>query len=257
VDSIIDQVDVLNIYLNGYYDTPQFLDNSKIRVMHSSAHGDLRDNGKFFFLDSVLDGYHFTIDDDIIYPPDYVQKIVLKIEQYDRQALIGCHGVYLADPFVRFMDGRKVLHFKRSLDRDRFVNLLGTGTVAYHTTTLHLTPADFREPGMADVWFAIAARRQQVPLIAVQRPNQWLVPLAEADHLSLFATAKRADHVQTQAIKNEGTWNLEELYASSPLVLSLTTRFTDAELDSQGVDIDFIVRCRTRSERHQAQVSCA
>jgi FkbM family methyltransferase len=58
IESILDQVDILNVYLNGYRTKPAFLSDKKIRVVHSKEYGDLRDNGKFFFLDSLLWGYH-------------------------------------------------------------------------------------------------------------------------------------------------------------------------------------------------------
>jgi hypothetical protein len=240
VASILPQVDVLNVYLNGYSRTPTWLNGKKIHVVHSRDFGDLRDNGKFFFLDALLPGYHFTIDDDIVYPKDYVQKCVLKIEQYRRQAIVGVHGVILADPLVRFMQGRTVKHFKRGTEGDAFVNLLGTGTTAYHTDALGLSLSDFQQPGMADVWLAIAARRQRVPMISVARPNEWLTPLAEAEDDSLFSAAMRDDLVQTLALKKEGSWDLRTVCAQTPLCQSLVEEFSRDELLSQGVDVDLL-----------------
>ncbi|HEX6960342.1 MAG TPA: glycosyltransferase family 2 protein, partial [Lacipirellula sp.] len=238
VESILPQVDVLNVYLNGYSATPKWLDDERIHVIHSHEYGDLRDNGKFFFLDALLPGYHFTIDDDIVYPPDYVPKLILKIEQYDRRAIVGVHGVILADPIVRFMEGRTVYHFKQATGRDAFVNLLGTGTTAYHTDTLKLSLDNFPHPGMADVWLAIAAKRQGVPMVAVQRPKQWLLPLAEAEESSLFAAARLDDEVQTLAIKAEGSWDISALCETFHLCQELCNRFTPDELASQGVDVE-------------------
>jgi hypothetical protein len=238
VASMLPQVDALNVYLNGYESTPSWIIHDKVQVIHSRDFGDLRDNGKFFFLDALLHGYHFTIDDDIVYPPDYVQKCVLKIEQYRRQAIVGVHGVILANPFVRFMQGRTVSHFKRGTSRDAFVNLLGTGTTAYHTDTLGLSFADFPQPGMADVWLAIAAKRQRVPMVAIARPDQWLKPLAEADDDSLYSAAQRDDQVQTQAILKYGPWSLDGLSADFPLCRALATEFSSDELKSRDVDSD-------------------
>jgi FkbM family methyltransferase len=240
VASILPQVDVLNVYLNGYPQTPAWLNRKKIHVVHSRDFGDLRDNGKFFFLDALLHGYHFTIDDDIVYPKDYVQKCVMKIEQYRRQAIVGVHGVILADPFVRFMQGRTVKHFKQSAETDSFVNLLGTGASAYHTDTMELSLDDFPQPGMADVWLAIAARRQKAPMISLARPTKWLIPLAEAEDDSLFTAAMRDDLVQTLAIKKEGSWNLRNFCAQLPLCQSLAAEFSRDELSSQGVDIEVL-----------------
>jgi glycosyltransferase involved in cell wall biosynthesis len=237
VASIIPQVDFLNVYLNGYDETPGFLRNAKIQVIHSREYGDLRDNGKFFFLDSVPWGYHFTIDDDIVYPHDYVQKMVLKIEQYNRKAIVGCHGVVFAAPFVEFMKGRQVFHFKCGLASDRLVNLLGTGTTAYHVGAISLSRIDFREPGMADLWLAVAAKRQKVPMIAIERAEAWLRPLAEADASSLYSQALNHSQLQTSIVRDEESWRLDELCHQYPLVQDLLSKFRTDVIQAAGLDI--------------------
>ncbi|WP_422824221.1 glycosyltransferase [Xenorhabdus thailandensis] len=37
-------------------------------------------------------GYLFTLDDDLIYPPDYIEKLIEKIEKYERNVFICVHG---------------------------------------------------------------------------------------------------------------------------------------------------------------------
>jgi hypothetical protein len=254
VASILPQIDFLNVYLNGYENTPAFLCDAKIQVIHSREYGDLRDNGKFFFLDSILHGYHFTIDDDIIYPPDYVQRVTLKIEQYDRQAIVGCHGVNLANPIVQFMKGREVIHFKQASTEDRFVNLLGTGTIAYHINTIKLSRDDFREPGMADLWFAVAAKRQRIPMVAIERPAGWLKPIIEADETSLYRAATNNDGVQTAIAANEEPWALETLWQDYDVANCLLSRFSSQELKSQGVDARLITWCAARRLNQHSEV---
>ncbi len=65
VHSIIDQVDVVNICLNNYEVNP-FEGYDKVNVVFSN--NALGDGGKFLFV-SQIDGYYFTGDDDLIYPP--------------------------------------------------------------------------------------------------------------------------------------------------------------------------------------------
>jgi hypothetical protein len=181
-------------------------------------------------------GYHFTIDDDIVYPNDYVQKMILKIEQYNRQAIVGCHGVILANPIRRFMEGREVIHFKNESREDRFVNILGTGTTAYHTSTVKLSINDFHFSGMADVFLAVVAKRQCVPMIAVERPNSWLQPMEENSSVSLYAQSIRNDKLQTKIAKKEAPWQMELLWPSYPLVTENLSKFTDIELSGGAVD---------------------
>src|SRR5262249_21870958 len=69
VAALLPQVDALNVYLNGYEETPPFLDDDRIVVAHSREHGDRGDAGKFFWAGEV-DGYHLLCDDDMGYPAD-------------------------------------------------------------------------------------------------------------------------------------------------------------------------------------------
>jgi len=67
VKSLYNQVDYINIWLNDYDKVPSWLSDSKISTQLSNNIGDM---GKFLF---KIDGYYFSCDDDIIYPPDYVK----------------------------------------------------------------------------------------------------------------------------------------------------------------------------------------
>ena len=49
INSIINQIDILNVYLNNYDHVPHFLQNKKINIIRSQDFGDIKDNGKFFF----------------------------------------------------------------------------------------------------------------------------------------------------------------------------------------------------------------
>src|ERR1700751_3970405 len=77
----------IRIYANDY-------DIGKIGGFYSGFDhplGDIADNGKFYEADKV-DGYHLTCDDDLIYPKDYIEKIINGIENNNRKAVVGFHG---------------------------------------------------------------------------------------------------------------------------------------------------------------------
>jgi hypothetical protein len=241
VAAIAPQVDVLHVYLNGYATVPDFLQgNPAIRVARSQEWGDVRDNGKFFFLNEA-GSYYITLDDDLAYPADYVRTLLLNIEKYGRQAVVGVHGVLLADPLTQFYANRTVLHFTHALEADRSVHLLGTGTVAFHRDTLALTYSDFGEPGMADLWFAIAAKRQGVPLRCIGRGDRWVSLQTASDQPSLFKEFTRATEastaIQTAVAKSCGPWDAAALRSSTaPLANDLLNRFSHGALASRGVN---------------------
>jgi hypothetical protein len=79
---------------------------------------------------------------------------------------------------------------------------------------------------------AIAAKRQKVPMIAIERAGGWLLPLAEADETSLYSAATRDDEIQTLAIKNEGLWRLDCVSYSVPWSATFTGRFSNENVDA-------------------------
>ena len=204
VHSIIDRVDAIYVYLNEYLEVPDFLIHPRVHVaLGVNRKGDLRDNGKFCFTERLPRGYCFTIDDDIDYPCDYFEALIRKIEFYDRKAVIGVHGTIFAKPVESYFKDRKVHSFRMELRRDAVVNQLGTGTVGFHTDLWRPSLEWFIEKGMADVFFAIEAKRRNITLIAMERPRGWLKSqdMSEGNGRGLYEEFLSDDVVQTKLIK--------------------------------------------------------
>ena len=99
IDSLINQVDKIYIYLNNYEEIPNYLTyNSyklktqglkKIEYFRSQNYKDLGDVGKFHCV-GIIKGYHFTCDDDIIYPDNYIKYMIEKGYYVIR---VGAHAV--------------------------------------------------------------------------------------------------------------------------------------------------------------------
>ena len=204
VQSIIDRVDAIYVYLNEYLEVPDFLIHPRVHVtLGVNSKGELRDNGKFYFTEHLPRGYCFTIDDDIDYPADYFEALIRKIEFYDRKAIIGVHGTIFAKPVESYFKDRKLYHFRDELRRDAVVNQLGTGTVGFHTDLWRPSLEWFIKKGMADIFFAIEAKRRNITLIAMERPRGWLKPqdMSEGECRDLFEEFRSNDVVQTNLIK--------------------------------------------------------
>jgi FkbM family methyltransferase len=202
--SIIDRVDAIYVYLNEYLEVPDFLIHPRVHVtLGVNRKGDLRDNGKFCFTERLPRGYCFTIDDDIDYPCDYFEALIRKIEFYDRKAIIGVHGTIFAKPVESYFKDRKVHSFRMELRRDAVVNQLGTGTVGFHTDLWRPSLEWFIEKGMADLFFAIEAKRRNITLIAMERPRGWLKSqdMPEGNGRGLYEEFLSDDVVQTKLIK--------------------------------------------------------
>ena len=174
VTYILPQLDELRIYLNDYEEVPGFLDKPKIKVtLSKDAEGDLRDNGKFHRVPAEDNCYVFSLDDDLAYPPDYVAKMIHHIEMLGRSCIVGVHGViFPAGEFSRLRQ-RTVYHF-RDRQLGHFVDLLGTGTAAWHSSTFAPALEDFRSKGVCDLWFAAAAANHNIPMFSIPRQENWL-----------------------------------------------------------------------------------
>jgi FkbM family methyltransferase len=243
IQSLLPQADRINVYLNNFSEVPAFLQQEKITIARSQDFGDLKDNGKFFFMRRDATGYQFTVDDDIQYPPDYVRKMILTIERYHRKAAIGVHGVNLDPNLVRYTKGRRVFHFKEEQLTDRCVQLVGTGTLAFHASTMSVDYTSFESTGVADLWFAVRAREQNVALISLARPNNWLKPL-EHQGETIFAAASRDDAKETALAHRFGPWNDEAMAEPRRTALAPYANNTLRELQAAGVDVHEMARLR-------------
>lgn len=177
IASVLPYVDGITVVLNNYEDVPDFLKHPKIGVV-------LADNSKGDaekFLAAELDEPHYclTIDDDIIYPKDYIWALVNKLRKArkeGRKVAFGVHGKTMKErPISSYYKGAKrQFHCKEALDKDTVCDLLGTGTAAFHTDDLKIGVDDCKAKNMADVWFALACKAQGVEMVAVKRPKGWI-----------------------------------------------------------------------------------
>lgn len=185
IGSILPQVDRLNVFLQGYDRTPTCLDDPRVAIIRDTDAPEsaaLGASAKYHWLWSgeVADGHHVVIDDDIEYPPDYVQFCVRKIDEYGRRAVVGFHGAIYKERVERYFRDRQSWGFNRGCDTDRFVHMIGTGTTAHHTSAIRLTREDFAAPNSCDLFLGIACQRQRVPMVCLERPAGYLkaLPLA-------------------------------------------------------------------------------
>jgi hypothetical protein len=174
VACILPQVDQLNVYLNGFEEVPWFLHHEKVNIVRSQDHGNMGDAGKFYWADKV-EGYYFTVDDDILYPPDYVEKLKEALDKRGRKCAVGVHGEMYPNEIKHWTRDRiKTYHFYYECEKDVPVHVLGTGCMAYHTDKLKVNPNDFKIPNMADVWFTLICNRNCFYRVVITHPRGWL-----------------------------------------------------------------------------------
>lgn len=203
INQFLKHVDKIEVYLNNYKFIPRFLDHKKIQVFTSLKTGDKGDIGKFYQIEQTSD-YVLTIDDDLIYPEDYVSKIVQKIDHYDKKAFICVHGNLLPkQKLASYYKDKVGLYFERALEQDQIVDVPGTGTLGYHTENIKLTLDIFAKPNMTDLWLAIYAKENNIPVICVERGDNWISQArGENFRRSIYHSSHKDDNYQTYLINN-------------------------------------------------------
>lgn len=183
IASILPQVDHLHLYLNGFDEAPSFVANNPRISYHIDRDGtEYGDAGKFWGLEKLDKAIYFTCDDDIIYPSDYVERLVSELAMSAGKGIATAHATIMMSPNTGYykLGSRIVLHFRQALLRRRRVHIGGTGTCAFHSDTVRMTLKDFGAPNMADVWLAQYANANNIPIYAVARAANWMKPLQVA-----------------------------------------------------------------------------
>ena len=148
-----------------------------------------------------------TVDDDILYPPDYAETMVAALERYERRAAIGVHGACLLPDFRSYYKSRSVYHCRSALTSDAPCHILGTGTLAYYTGAYPGPQlSDFPVKNMADIWFAVHAERSGIQRYAIARTADWIVPQDVSGLYNIYDDAHNDDAIQTRILNEHGPW---------------------------------------------------
>lgn len=136
IDSIYSQVDEIRIYFNEIeqvdYAFIAKLKRDKIKIAHGN---NLTDNGKFYSIPKSYepDEYYFMMDDDFIYPSDYVEITLSNIKKH-KGCVITYHGRKLDGVGLNYYHGhKKAYRCMGTVSEDVIVDVAGTGVTAFDT----------------------------------------------------------------------------------------------------------------------------
>jgi hypothetical protein len=136
----------------------------------------MTDRGKFAFLPKYQGEavYYFTLDDDIIYPADYVARTIFHIEQ--TQAIITYHGRQLLGQGRNYYRGHKSYHCTAANEAYLKMDVPGTGVTAFRTDLFcPLAIIESKEERVSDLLFAIEAAKAGRPILLGIKPAGWVV----------------------------------------------------------------------------------
>jgi len=202
--SIADQVDRVHVYLSGY--TAYLKGLPENCTQHKPLDDPYGDAGKFMGLQYAYDveGYYLTFDDDLFYPPDYVETLIKGIEFHRRKYVCSFHGRSFHNLPIRnyYRDATRRCYCLREVVCNMSADVPGTGCAGFHTSALDLSMADFPSRNMADVHLAVALRRQGVSAVCLKHAAGWIKHLP-IDHAQSIYNRHKDDCQEQTARINE------------------------------------------------------
>ncbi|HET6917174.1 MAG TPA: hypothetical protein VFH56_13865 [Acidimicrobiales bacterium] len=108
------------------------------------------------------------VDDDLIYPPDYVETTLRWLADYP-DAIVSYHG-WVAGNGGEHAENFRCMEAVNSLVG---VDVVGTGVCAFRVEAFRPRPEFFKHPNQADLWLAIAAQERGVPRYVLPHRERW------------------------------------------------------------------------------------
>jgi hypothetical protein len=216
-DSIVNDVDMFSVHING--DDDDCLDFAEkiwntfgcnVDVVNFPIDRNYGDRAKFlplkgYDLTGSVPDYLLTIDDDIIYPRNYIERMIEFCHENNGNP-VGVHAatIFSMDkPLRNYFKDRLVTHFCFA-SKKRSVNCLGTGTLCFSPKVVPIKFDFFEKPNMADCYFALFCQMNKIPMTCINRDINWLLELSDDRH-SLWSL--RGDgKEQTEVINQVKKW---------------------------------------------------
>lgn len=188
IESLIHQVDEVILYDN-------------------EQNPNLYDNGKFYGLTMQNEPcYYFTCDDDLEYPPNYVERTIEAIEKY--KCIITHHGRLLKGLDLSYYRGHTGFRCLDAVSFDGLIDVCGTGVTAFRTD--YFNPVGLHnseDVKMSDLVFSLEAKKQNKDIRIIPHAQGWIKHLPINFSNTIHATESRKELRQIQ-IANE-IWKLK------------------------------------------------
>lgn len=176
IATIAPQLDRLYVYVNETTDGfPDMTEFDNVVVLNGREHaGDLSANGKIYPLKYVRNCTVFTLDDDFRFPPDYVSKFREILAACENRCCVACHASILPPDPDWYFERTKTYISTAAQRGIGLATLAGSGTFAFHQSTLQVTPQDFMPDVMVDLLISLHAHAAGLPIFVVARETGWL-----------------------------------------------------------------------------------
>ena len=195
LDSIIDQCDIINVLLNSHDgDIPEILYHDKVNLILSD--NSLGDAMKFYMLDKS-NGYYLTIDDDLIYPPNYVEYMIAKCKEYGNTRVMTLHGRNFSSfPITSYYRSATERYAcLNTVKKNVIVQFGGTGVMCFHTDLFKVGIDYFMAPNMADVWIGRYCLNNKIEILCLRHESGFIKYTPQKT--TIYDQESKSDKIQT------------------------------------------------------------
>jgi len=162
------------------------------------------DARKFIPVKHYENAYYFSLDDDLLYPKDYVARMLKHMSYYDNKLISCVHGSWISKlPCQSYYQDKRAVHFQMGAPNGYQVMFPGTGTTAFHTSIFQpRVEKHLPYKNIADVQIGLAAHKQDLPVLTVPRKRSWVTQISYIDPTSNSIWARRRfnDELETNLI---------------------------------------------------------
>jgi hypothetical protein len=198
--SILKNVDILYLYLDKYKYVPKFLyEFKKIKIIENLNIGC---SGKFLGLQMHHKScIFFGFDDDIIYPNNYVEHLINALSKENFKAIVGVHGLNIKKPFNSYVKDIFCYHFEEKLDESKYSDILGGGTIAFHSNFYTPNINSWSMTNMDDLQIMRECIEQNLKRVCISRPKNFLKAIAKKQPDSIWQKNILNDFRETKFIQ--------------------------------------------------------
>ena len=206
--SLRPQVDELGVYLNGYAEVPRY-------VHELGCHWVLdRNQGSSAKLHWArwCKGVYLACDDDLEYPPGYVDRLVEELERWasvGANVLVTACGRTLRADARSWFDVQGERRYVAAVPEARWINYLGGCAFAFYTS---LQPPAIGPPNEEEAVLSVWAQRQGIPIRLIARPYDWpkRIPLAPGAFTLYERAARERFATRSRIIQEVSPWQIHQ-----------------------------------------------
>ena len=215
VDSLIGQVDLVVVFMNG----PMYPVKRKDSVAYLNGK-DFGSARRFEVFDIFEKGFHLTMgtdssvalcDDDLLYPPDYIKVMKEALDTFG--GIVTCHGRVLDKGRMPLKswhkEAFKSVHPCLEANPENItVDIAGTGAMMINPFVFSPRMNDFKHPNYDDVEFSILAHKAKKKMVCIKHAADWIKYLNPPAESTIWHQTSKQGHRPLLNLVNSYDWGL-------------------------------------------------